>query len=245
MLTLVPRPTNKIYQFLEKINAQTRASGWTIRFVDFAYVGSSASDAPVRKMASREELIKALQYAFSRMHIKNIKEFAMVETITPIVLDTGVGLLLESPFIRHLASALGFVTQDQIFIVLATPGKKMRWNQDEFRAAKRMFENPEDGKFHCQMHPSQWNIAVVDKEFSEVQHMVVDLEYMVPEAYVGMKILEGKSSGNVTKTLEDLAVILNPEKVSPGEASKEISKTDDPEHQEEQTCTQPTTAASI
>jgi hypothetical protein len=129
MLTLVPRPTNKIYNILEKINSQTRAAGWTLRFVDFAYVGSSASDAPLRKMANRTELIKALQYAFSRLDVKNIKEFKLVEGVTPIVLDTGVGLLLESPFIKHLASALGFVTQDQIFMILATPGKKIRWDE--------------------------------------------------------------------------------------------------------------------
>lgn len=204
MLTLVPRPTNKIYNILEKINSQTRAAGWTLRFVDFAYVGSSASDAPLRKMANRTELIKALQYAFSRLDVKNIKDFKLVEGVTPIVLDTGVGLLLESPFIKTLASALGFVTHDQIFMIMATPGKKIRWDDEEFRAAKRMFEDPEDGKFHCEMHPSQWNIAVVDKEFSEAQHMVIDMEYMLPESYIGMKILEGKASGNVEKTIDEL-----------------------------------------
>jgi hypothetical protein len=204
MLTLVPRPTNKIYKTLEKINSQTRAAGWTLRFVDFAYVGSSASDAPIRKMANRQELIKALQYAFGRMNVKNIKEFRLVEGITPIVLDTGIGLLLEAPFIRTLASALGFVTQDQIFMILATPGKKVRWDDAEFRAAKRMFEDPEDGQFHCELNPSQWNIAVVDKDFSEAQHMVIDMEYMLPESYIGMKILEGKATGDVNKTIDEL-----------------------------------------
>lgn len=222
MLTLVPRPTNKIYGALENINTQTRASGWTLRFVDFAYVGSSSSDAPIRKMGNRNELIKALQYAFSRMNVKNIKEFRLVENIAPIVMETGLGLLIESPFIRHLASALGFVTQDQIFMIMATPGKKIRWDDSEFRAAKRIFEDPEDGKFHCEMHPSQWNIAVVDQGFSEAQHMVIDMEYMLPEAYVGMKILEGKASGNVEKTIEELTKELAPEgKVSPGEGSHE------------------------
>jgi len=218
MLTLVPRPTNKIYQTLEKINSQTRANGWTLRFVDFAYVGSSASDGPIRKMGNRNELIKALQYAFSRMNVKNIKEFRLVEGVTPIVMETGVGLLLEAPFIRHLASALGFVSQDQIFMILATPGKKVRWDETDFRAAKRMFEDPEDGQFHCEMHPSQWNIAVVDKDFSETQHMVIDMEYMLPEAYIGMKIIEGKASGDLNKTIEELGRELNPEegKVSPG-----------------------------
>lgn len=204
MLILVPRPTNKIYSTLEKINAQTRASGWTLRFVDFAYVGSSATDAPVRKMGNRDELVRSLQYAFSRMNVPNIKEFKMVENVTPVVMDTGVGLLLDSPYIRHLSASLGFVTQDQIFMVLATPGKKVRWDESEFRAIKRMFEDPEDGNFHCEMHPSQWNIAVVNQNFSEAQHMVIDLEYMVPESYIGMKILDGKSTGNVDKTIDDL-----------------------------------------
>lgn len=204
MLILVPRPTNKIYTTLEKINAQTRAGGWTLRFVDFAYVGSSVTDAPVRKMGNRDELIKSLQYAFSRMNVGSIKEFKMVENVTPVVMDTGIGLLLSSPYIRYLSSSLGFVTQDQIFMVLATPGKKIRWDDTEFRSIKRMFEDPEDGKFHCEMHPSQWNIAVVDQSFSEAQHMVIDLEYMVPESYIGMKILEGKASGTVDKTIEDL-----------------------------------------
>lgn len=206
MLVMFPRPTNRIVPTLNKINEQTRNYGWTLRYVDFAYVGSASTDAPLAKMYDRAELVKCLQYAFNRCidHTTNIKDFKIVTELTPLVLDTGMGFLMKAEFIRHLSQALGFKTQDEVFMVLATPGSEKRWAEEDIRAAKRIFEDPEDGQFKCEMHPSQWSIGIINKSFPEIMHAVIDLEYMLPEAYITMKLKDGQEKGNVEASIRSL-----------------------------------------
>lgn len=206
MLVMFPRPTNRIVETLNKINEQTKSYGWTLRYIDFAYVGSTGTNSPLEKMHNRDELIRCLQYAFSRCidHKTNIKDFKIVSELTPLVLDTGMGFLLKSEFIKHLSQAIGFKTQEEIFMVLATPGSDKKWSDDDLRAAKRILEDPEDGQFKCEMHPSQWSIGIINKAFPEIMHTVVDLEYMLPEAYITMKLKDGQEKGDIEGSIRSL-----------------------------------------
>lgn len=189
MIVLVPRTCNMITQSLLKYSQKLRDMGWINKYMDFTFLGTAISENPLRNMLNRERLVMALEYAMEKS-IKRDEEipFKVVEKLSPMVTDMGMGIIIESTFLRYLASALGWTPNEIFFMILATPKPDSLWSQEEIRAGARVFEDPEDGLFHCAMHPSQWNIAVFNKSQPEIFHAICDLETLVPPMYAKIEI---------------------------------------------------------
>lgn len=189
VFVLLPNVTNSIYDTLRKINKQTMDLGWAKKFADLTFIGSSHTDIPYKNILDREKLKKAVEYAMKRsLRIGEEVPFRIVEGVTPMVGEEGMGLILESPFMKHLCSALGFKTNNMFFLVLsaAPPGKK--WEAETVRTGVRIVEDPEDGQFHCNIHPSQWSIGVINTRIPDMLYARFDLENVIAETYVKVEL---------------------------------------------------------
>jgi len=189
VFVLLPKPSNTIYDTLKSINKQTMALGWARKFADVTFLGISPSDHPTKNIMDREKLRAAVEFSMKKS-LKPAEKipFRMVEGVTPMVSEGGMGLILESPFMKHLAMALGFKANDMFFLVLsaAPPGKK--WDEAIIRRGVRMVEDPEDGQFHCNMNPSQWYIGVINTSNPDMYYCLYDLEPLIAEVYVKVEM---------------------------------------------------------
>lgn len=189
MIVLYPRTSNLIVPQLVRYHRTLVEMGWSKKYMDLTFVGSSSTDNPLKNVLNRERLLVAVEYAM-RKTIKPSEQipFKVVDGLSPLVADTGMGLIVQSEFTKYFAQAVGFTVNDIFFMVFATPTPGNKWNAEQVRTATRMFEHPEDGKFHCDMHPSQWNIGVFNKRQPDIFHAVVDLESIVPPIYAKLEV---------------------------------------------------------
>jgi hypothetical protein len=189
LFVLIPRTSNIIVESIIKFNKQLRALGWVNKYMDYTFVGTASTENPLKNMLNKERLLVAIEYAM-RKSINREEEipFKVVEKISPMVAEVGMGLMIQSSFLRYLSSALGFSASDMFFMVLATPKPDTLWNDAEIRAGVRVFEDPDDGNFHCNMHPSQWNVAVFNKSQPEIIHAIIDLEALIPPIFTKIEI---------------------------------------------------------
>jgi hypothetical protein len=189
VFVLIPKVTNSIYDTLKKINKQTMELGWVKKFADITFIGSSSTDIPLRNILDRERMKQATEYAMKRsLRVGEDVPFRVVEGITPMISAEGMGLILESPFLTHLSSALGFKTNNMFFLVLCAPPPGSKWSEEIVRAGVRMVEDPEDGQFHCIVHPSQWSIGVIDGRTPDIINALLDLENVIPETYIKVEM---------------------------------------------------------
>jgi hypothetical protein len=189
LLVLIPRPTNLILPTIIGISKQITALGWNKKYMDMTFIGTASSDIPLKNALDKNKFLPCIEYAMKRSmnyDDPNIK-FKIVEEISPIVSEAGMGLMLKSTFMKHLAVAMGFTPHDAFFLLMAAPATGKRWEANEVRTAGRLFENPEDGKFHCNMNPSQWSIGIFNKKQPEILHAVIDLEMIVPAMYIRLE----------------------------------------------------------
>ena len=189
MLVLYPRTSNMIVPALVKYNKQLQELGWVKKYMDYTFIGTASTDTPLKNMLNRERLLIALEYAMRKtINPSEQISFKVVEQVTPMVADVGLGLIIQSTFMKHLASALGFTVNDIFFMIMATPNPGSRWGAGDVRTGTRLFEDPEDGKFHCNINPSQWNLGVFNKSQSEILHAVIDLEAILPGVFAKIEI---------------------------------------------------------
>jgi hypothetical protein len=174
---------------LVKYNKQLQELGWVKKYMDYTFIGTASTDTPLKNMLNRERLLIALEYAM-RKSINPSEEisFRVVDQVTPMVADVGLGLIVQSTFMKHLASALGFTVNDIFFMIMASPAPGSRWSPGDVRTGTRLFEDPDDGKFHCSLNPSQWNLAVFNKAQSEILHASIDLEAVLPGVFAKIEI---------------------------------------------------------
>lgn len=186
---MFPRASNAIIPMLVKCNRQLQEMGWVKKYMDYVFIGSSSTDAPLHNMLSRERLLVAMEYAMrnSLDESEDIK-FKVVEKVTPMVTEMGMGLIMESKFIQNLANALGFSIKEAFFMLMATPAPGSMWGPEQIRTGVRVFEDPDDGMFHCDMNHSQWSIGVFNKSQPEILHAVVDLEMFIPAIYTKIEL---------------------------------------------------------
>lgn len=189
ILVLIPRTSNIIVPSLVKYSKTLQELGMIKKYMDYTFVATSSTDSPLKNILSRDRFMIAFEYAM-RKSIDNEQEipFKVVEQITPMVSEAGMGLIIHSPFMKHLSTALGFTPNDIFFMIMATPAPGTRWSAGDVRTGTRIFENPDDGKFHCNVNPSQWNIGVLNKAQPEVVHAVVDLESFIPAIYTKIEV---------------------------------------------------------
>jgi len=189
LLVLIPRPTNLIVPTMINISKQLSEMGWIKKYMDMTFIGTASSDIPLKNALDRTKFLSCVEYAMKRtMYQEDINnKFKIVEEVNPIVSEAGMGLMLKSTFMKHLAVAMGFTPHDAFFLLMATPVTGKRWEPQEVRAAGRLFEDPEDGKFHCNMNPSQWTIGIFNKTQPEILHAVIDLEMIVPAVYIRLE----------------------------------------------------------
>jgi hypothetical protein len=235
LFVLIPRTSNIIISSLLDFNRKLRELGWVSKYMDYTFVGTASSDNPLKNMLNRERLLVAVEYAM-RKSIRRDQEiaFKVVEKISPLVAEVGLGLLIESTFARHLATALGFTSSDMFFMVLATPKAGSTWSETEIRTGVRIFENPDDGNFHCNMHPSQWNIAVFNKNQPEIVQCVVDLEAIIPPIFTKIEIERLGNSPEIQEHIKKIAEekakqVEGAENKEGGAENKETPVTDTPE----------------
>lgn len=215
LLVLVPRPTNLILPTIIGISKQLSELGWIKKYMDMTFIGTASSDMPLKNALDKNKFLACIEYAMRRSinHESDVK-FRIIEEVNPIVSEAGMGLMLKSTFMKHLAVAMGFTPHDAFFLLMATPSSGKRWEPQEVRMAGRMFEDPEDGKFHCNMNPSQWSIGIFNKTQPEILHAVIDLEMIVPAVYIKIEAerlaVEAKAAQelqkleNETKNRQDL-----------------------------------------
>jgi hypothetical protein len=227
LFVLVPRTSNIIVESLIKFNKQLRTLGWVNKYMDFTFVGSASTENPLKNMLSKERLLVAIEYAM-RKSINREEEipFKVVEKISPMVAEVGMGLMVQSSFLRHFASALGFSASDMFFMVLATPKPGSLWTEAEIRAGVRIFEDPDDGNFHCNMHPSQWNVAVFNKSQPEIIHATIDLEALIPPIFTKIEIERLSKDEGVREHAEKL-LKARTEELEKLKAEQETNKNDD------------------
>jgi hypothetical protein len=189
LFVLLPRTSNVITESILKYNKKLRDLGWVNKYMDFTFIGTASSDNPLKNMLDKDRLLMAVEYAMKNS-INREEEipFKVVEKVSPMVAEVGMGLVVQSSFLRHLAVALGFTPNDMFFMILATPKPGSIWTEGEVRTGVRVFEDPDDGNFHCNMHPSQWSVAVFNKSQPEILHATVDLESIVPPVYTKIEI---------------------------------------------------------
>jgi len=189
LLVLYPRTSNMIVPSLVKYNKQLQELGWVKKYMDYTFIGTASTDTPLKNMLNRDRLLIALEYAM-RKTINPAEQisFRVVEQVTPMVAEVGMGLIIQSSFMKHLASALGFTVNDIFFMIMASPNPGSIWGAGEVRTGTRLFEDPDDGKFHCNLNPSQWNLAVFNKSQSEILHAVIDLEAVLPGVFAKIEI---------------------------------------------------------
>lgn len=189
VFVLIPKVTNLLYDTLKKVNKQTSELGWVKKFTDLTFLGSSTTDQPLKNMLDKERFKKCVEYSMKRT-IKSGEPvpFRVVEGITPMVSPEGMGLILDSPFLTHMAVSMGFTPNKMFFLVLAASKPESRWSEEMVRAGIRMFEDPEDGQFRCEMHPSQWSLGVLNVKNPELMYAVFDLEAVIPEIYVKIEM---------------------------------------------------------
>lgn len=186
---LLPKPSNNIYDTLKTINKQTMALGWARKFADVTFLGTSQSDHPMKNMVDREKMKSATEYAMKKsIRVGEKIPFRMVEGVTPMVTEGGMGLILESPFLKHLSLALGFKTNDMFFLVLSAAPQGKKWDDAMIRRGVRMIEDPEDGQFHCNMNPSQWSIGVINTKNPDMIHSLYDMEPIIAESYIKVEM---------------------------------------------------------
>ena len=189
VFVLVPKITNIFYDTLKKINKQTMELGWARKFADLTFIGSANTDIPLKNIIDREKLKQAAEYAMKRsIRIGEAVPFRVVEGVTPMVSEEGMGLILESPFLKHLSGALGFKTNNMFFLVLSAPPPGEKWSSELVRTGVRMVEDPEDGQFHCNMNPSQWSIGVINTKIPDLMYALFDLENIIPETYIKLEM---------------------------------------------------------
>lgn len=185
VFVLVPKVTNSFYDTLKKINKQTTELGWARKFTDLTFIGTSTTDFPLNNIVNREKLKQATEYAMKRSTRPGEQvPFRVVEGVTPMVSEEGMGLILESPFLKHLSTALGFKTNHMFFLVLSAPPPGEKWSTEIVRTGVRIVEDPEDGQFHCNIHPSQWSIGVINTKIPDLLYALFDLENIIPEIYI-------------------------------------------------------------
>lgn len=200
VFVLVPNVTNVFYDTLKKINRQTTELGWARKFAYITFIGSSNTDIPLGNVVDREKLKQAAEYAMKRsIRIGEAVPFRVVEGVTPMVSEEGMGLILDSPFLKHLSEALGFKTNNMFFLVLSAPPPGEKWSQELVRTGVRMVEDPEDGQFHCNMNPSQWSIGVINTKIPDLIYALLDLENIIPETYIKLE-MERQISSEFSKT---------------------------------------------
>jgi hypothetical protein len=206
LFVLIPRTSNVIVPIILKFNKHLRELGWVSKYMDYTFVGTASSDNPLKNMLNKDRLLTAIEYAM-RKSIRREEEipFKVVEKISPMVAEVGMGLIIESTFLRHLASAFGFTASDMFFMVLATPSPGCTWSEEEIRTGIRIFEDPDDGKFHCNMHPSQWNVAVFNKANPEIIQAIIDLESIVPPLYTKIEIERLSKSPEIIDHVQKMA----------------------------------------
>lgn len=189
VFVLVPNITNSIYDTLKKINKQTMELGWARKFTYLTFLGHATTDIPLKNIIDREKLKQAAEYAMKRsLRPGEQVPFRAVEGITPMISEEGMGLILDSPFLKHLSTALGFKTNNMFFLVLSAPSPGNKWSSDIVRTGVRMVEDPEDGQFHCNMHPSQWSIGVINTKIPDLLYALFDLENIIPEVYIKVEM---------------------------------------------------------
>jgi hypothetical protein len=206
LFVLIPRTSNIIVPTILKFNKHLRDLGWVSKYMDYTFVGTASSDNPLKNMLNKDRLLTAIEYAM-RKSIKRDEEipFKVVEKISPMVAEVGMGLMIESTFLRNLGSALGFSASDMFFMVLATPRPGSVWSEEEIRAGVRVFEDPDDGKFHCNMHPSQWNVAVFNKAHPEIVQATIDLEAIIPPLYTKIEVERLSKSPEIAEHVQKMA----------------------------------------
>jgi hypothetical protein len=163
--------------------------GWVKKYLDMTFVGTSSSDAPLRNILDKNRLMASVEYSMRKSldHSREVK-FRIVEEVTPMISEAGMGLIVHSPFMKHLAVSLGFTPQDAFFMVLAAPTPGKRWGPEEIKVGTRIFEDPEDGQFHCNLNPSQWVMGVFNKSQPEIMHAVVEFDMIVPIVYLKVEL---------------------------------------------------------
>jgi hypothetical protein len=189
MMVMMPRSCNMINSTLGKIHKQLSDLGWIKKYMDMTFIGTSSSDACLGNILNKERLNKAIEHAMrnSLDHSMDIK-FRIVEEVTPMISEAGMGLIIHSTFMKHLAITLGFTPNDAFFMVLAAPSPPKRWGAEEIKMGTRIFEDPEDGKFHCNLNPSQWVMGVFNKSQPEIMHAYVEFEMIIPVVYLKLEL---------------------------------------------------------
>jgi hypothetical protein len=189
MMVMMPRTCNMINGTLGKIHKQLVDLGWIKKYMDMTFIGTSSSDVCLGNILNKERLMSAIEYAMknSMDHSQDIK-FRIVEEVTPMISEAGMGLIIHSTFMKHLAITLGFTPNDAFFMVLAAPAPPKRWGAEEVKIGTRIFEDPEDGKFHCNLNPSQWVMGVFNKSQPEIMHAYVEFEMIIPVIYLKLEL---------------------------------------------------------
>lgn len=189
MMVMMPRSCNMINSTLGKIHKQLVDLGWIRKYMDMTFIGTASSDACVANILDKDRLMHSIEYAMrnSMDHSLDIK-FRIVEEVTPMISEAGMGLILHSTFMKHLAISLGFTPNDAFFMVLAAPPPPKRWGPEEVKMGTRIFEDPEDGKFHCNLNPSQWVMGVFNKSQPEIMHAYVEFEMIIPIIYLKVEL---------------------------------------------------------
>jgi hypothetical protein len=186
---MMPRSCNMINTTLLKIHKQLVDLGWIKKYMDMTFIGTSSSDNCLANILNKERLMSSIEYAMrnSMDHSLDIK-FRIVEEVTPMVSEAGMGLILHSNFMKHLAISLGFTPNDAFFMVMAAPAPPKRWGAEEVKIGSRIFEDPEDGKFRCNLNPSQWVMGVFNKSQPEIMHAYVEFEMIIPMIYLKVEL---------------------------------------------------------
>lgn len=185
ILVLFPKRTNEIVPELQAICDKAQSAGLSRKFVDLVFLGTTTSSLPLNNFANRDTFLRLVENAMRRTIKPGEKiPFRVVEGVSPLVSTDGMGLVYVSPFLQHLTSSLGFRTNPMFVTVIA----ERNLTEDDMRAARRIFENPDDGMFHCRMNPSQWELGILDAKRPEYMCGVIDLQRVVPEVYVKLEL---------------------------------------------------------
>jgi len=220
MMVLMPRSCNLINSTLGKIHKQLVELGWIKKYMDMTFIGTSSSDASLANILNKERFMKSVEYAMRKSldHSLDVK-FRLVEEVTPMISEAGMGLIIHSNFMKHLAISLGFTPNDAFFMVLAAPAPPKRWGEEQVKMGTRIFEDPEDGKFHCNLNPSQWVMGVFNKSQPEIMHAYVEFEMIIPVVYLKVEL----ERLGLEKELEEKAMSVAKAQM----AGEEIDEADD------------------
>jgi hypothetical protein len=226
LMVMMPRSCNLINSTLMRIHKQLSELGWIKKYMDMTFIGTSSSSNCVSNILNKERFLSSVEYAMrnSMDHSRDVK-FHIVEGVTPMVSEAGMGLIVHSEFMKHLAISLGFTPNDAFFMVMAAPAPPKRWGAEEVKIGSRIFEDPEDGKFHCNLNPSQWVMAVFNKSQPEIMHAYVEFEMIIPMIYLKVEL----ERLGLEKDVEQKALALAKAKMA-GEvvdSSTEIEKKED------------------